>query len=542
MQRNRDSSASTEPGVGVEDGAVLNDIGAIPGTEQTAHLGDRTQRSFKMTDMTIRTLEGPTKALAPDTKLHAAKPATIVSHAGSLQPWENAIELLLTHRGNPSVEIERALAEDPHCVFGHCLRAAVIVRADAGAERSKVATSVAAIEALCPDIDDPARRHAAAARAWLEGDPALAVERYGGIVIDWPRDIVALVVAHALDFRLGRRRMMQDRIAQVLPEWDATLPGYASVLAMYAFALEENGQYRRAEKIARRALGLDPRHLGAIHVVVHVMEMQGRAREGLAFLAATESAWVEGTGFSVHLAWHRALLQLDADDPVTALATYDTQIANGRASEMSDLADASALLWRLELRNMEVGGRWRQLANHWEAQVLSGARPFYVVHAMMAFAAAGRATAIKRVFAALPSTNGNALSPVLSEGALAPLFCEALLAFSRSDYAACVTWLEHVRYIAHRCGGSLAQCDLIHLTFTEAALRARRARLARALVAERTAQKPASRLNWLLQQRLAMIPNRMYETGSSAGLSFRGWGRPKPLHALPTPQWGADRS
>jgi hypothetical protein len=34
-----------------------------------------------------------------------------------------------------------------------------------------------------------------------------------------------------------------------------------------------------------------------------------------------------------------------------------------------------------------------------------------------------------------------------------------------------------VRHIAHRCGGSLAQCDLIHLTFTEAALRARRARL-----------------------------------------------------------------
>jgi hypothetical protein len=39
--------------------------------------------------------------------------------------------------------------------------------------------------------------------------------------------------------------------------------------------------------------------------------MQGRAREGLAFLATTESAWIEGTGFSVHLAWHRALFHLD---------------------------------------------------------------------------------------------------------------------------------------------------------------------------------------------------------------------------------------
>src|SRR5262249_148885 len=56
---------------------------------------------------------------------------------------------------------------------------------------------------------------------------------------------------------------------------------------------------------------IDPGHPGAIHVVTHVLEMRGRAREGLAFLAATESAWAEGTGFSVHLAWHRALFQLD---------------------------------------------------------------------------------------------------------------------------------------------------------------------------------------------------------------------------------------
>src|SRR6516225_8517301 len=79
------------------------------------------------------------------------------------------------------------------------------------------------------------------------------------------------------------------------------------------------------------------------------------------------------------------------------------------------------------------------------------------------------------------------------------------LAFARKDYAACVEWMTRVRHIAHRCGGSLAQCDLIHLTFTEAALRARKARLAHALVAERTAKKPGSRLNRWLQQRLQMM-------------------------------------
>ena len=203
-------------------------------------------------------------------------------------------------------------------------------------------------------------------------------------------------------------------------------------------------------------------------------------------------AWIEGTGFSVHLAWHRALFHLDLNHPESALATYDSQIANARALGMSVLADASALLWRLQLRNIDVSGRWRVLADRWEMQTLAGARPFYVVHAMMAFAAAGRAAAAARVFEALPHTDTGGTSLSLPEDALASPFCQAVLAFARSDYAACVEWLTRVRHIAHRCGGSLAQCDLIHLTFTEAALRARKSRLARALVADKRNQRTDS--------------------------------------------------
>jgi hypothetical protein len=59
--------------------------------------------------------------------------------------------------------------------------------------------------------------------------------------------------------------------------------------------------------------------------------------------------------------------------------------------------------------------------------------------------------------------------------------CKALLAFAHNDYVRCVEWLTRVHHIAHRCGGSLAQCDLIHLTLTEAAFRARKVNLARAL-------------------------------------------------------------
>lgn len=162
--------------------------------------------------------------------------STDKSDTGLLARSKRVLELMLTSRGNPLVEIDRVLADDPQFIFANCLRAALIVRTDHDAARSKLVVSVTAIEKNCADKDDRARRHASAPRAWLEGDQAVAAERYGAILIDWPRDILALAVVHALDFRLGQRRMLRDRVAQVVPEWDETVPGYASILAMYASA------------------------------------------------------------------------------------------------------------------------------------------------------------------------------------------------------------------------------------------------------------------------------------------------------------------
>jgi tetratricopeptide (TPR) repeat protein len=431
-----------------------------------------------------------------------AKSSYVEKEAGSRRRYENALEALLTNRGDLSRDVDQLLADDPQYILGHCLRAGLIVRGDDAGARSKLMESVNVIEAARTASDDPARYHASAARAWFDGNQALALERYGSILVDFPRDILALAVAHALDFRLGQRRMLRDRIAQVLPEWHAAVSGYASVLAMYAFGLEENGQYRRAEKMARRALAADPRHPGAIHVVAHVMEMQGRAWEGLKFLAATESAWMDAPSISVHLAWHRALFHLDTDDPRSALEVYDAQIAMSQA--VPGLADASALLWRLELRNTRVGNRWRLLADRWELQTLTGVRPFYIVHAMMTFAASGRTAAAQRIFDLLSHFEKNSAAASYREDVLMLPLCKALLAFAHGDYAGCVELLRHVHHIAHRCGGSLAQCDLIHLTLAEAALRANKANLARALVADRTEKKkPSSRFNRRLQQRLA---------------------------------------
>lgn len=100
---------------------------------------------------TIMTTAGSAKTLWQRRAHHAATPAIATAQTNSLQRCERALDMLLTQRGDAFAEVERVLSDDPGCVFGHCLRAALIVRADSGAPRSALAASIAAIEAACPD-------------------------------------------------------------------------------------------------------------------------------------------------------------------------------------------------------------------------------------------------------------------------------------------------------------------------------------------------------------------------------------------------------
>ena len=59
-------------------------------------------------------------------------------------------------------------------------------------------------------------------------------------------------------------------------------------------------QYPEAEAAALRALAIQPKDGWAVHAAVHVMEMQGRIDEGIAFLSSREADWAPGNGFAYH--------------------------------------------------------------------------------------------------------------------------------------------------------------------------------------------------------------------------------------------------
>jgi tetratricopeptide (TPR) repeat protein len=196
-----------------------------------------------------------------------------------LQCFEQALASLFRSDGNALPAIERALEHDPAFTSGHCLRAGALVLA--GADAPALAASIAAIEGNA-SANERERRHAAAARHWLDGNAARAARLYGALLRDYPRDRVALLLAHGFDFRLGRRDMLRDRIARVLPHWEPGDREYGYVLAMYAFGLEETGNYDFALAAAHKALELVPDSAAAIHVIAHVLEMRGPPDQGIA--------------------------------------------------------------------------------------------------------------------------------------------------------------------------------------------------------------------------------------------------------------------
>ncbi len=423
------------------------------------------------------------------------------SNPKSLARYEQALDLIHGYFVDPMVVLDAALAEDPDFVMAHCMRAGYAILFGDSAVQPQLRAAVEAGEARLALANDRERRHLAAARAWLDGEFALGVRRYGETLEYYPRDSLALQLAHVGDFFLGQSSLLRDRIAQVLPFWDASVPGYGYLLGMHAFGLEECAEYARAEESGRRALENNARDAWAVHAVAHVMEMQGRHADGIEWLNSRSADWAPDNAFAIHNWWHLALYHLDLSDHARVLELYDQRIRAQPSPYALDMVDATALLWRLHLRGVDVGARWQELATSWERTLDDGFYAFNDVHAMMSFVAADRRASMLKLLGTLERrAHGQGTNAMMTRQVGLPL-CNALAAFAEGRYAPALDTLLEVRTIANRFGGSHAQRDLIHLTAVETAHRAGRNRLSFALASERTSSKPTSPFNMMLAAR-----------------------------------------
>ena len=217
-------------------------------------------------------------------------------------------------------------------------------------------------------------------------------------------------------------------------------------------------------------MALNPADLWSTHAVAHVLEMQGRQEEGIAWLTGLAPHWAAGNNLVHHLWWHRGMMHLGRGDNAAMLELYDTRFRN-LASPLTqaqpdlyiDLQNAVSALYRLQHLGVDVGRRWHELADHAQARIGDCLSAFTLPHFMMALLADHRLDAAAQMIGAMRTFGAGPddSAPVVAEVAVPLAEAMLLVAHGRSADA-----LSRVRPVLARLpelGGSHAQQEVLSL-------------------------------------------------------------------------------
>ena len=393
-----------------------------------------------------------------------------------------------------------ARAADPRCAMAGVFGAYLSLMSSEAASVGDARDALAGVAGEPGTVTPREQAHLAAAGQWVAGDMAGAGAILADVSLRWPRDLLALFVGHQIDFFTGDAVSLRDRIGRALWAWTPDDPSFGFVQGMYAFGLEESNLYGLSEDVAQGAVAINPDDVWGIHAMVHTREMQGRIAQGIAFMRDREEDWSSGNFLSVHNSWHYALYLLEGGDVAGALAIYDRVLHHDGSQDVAlELVDASSLLWRLHLEGEAVGDRWGSLAQAWGRQLTPGYYPFNDVHAAMAFIGAGeleRGRALVSDLEAVVEKGDRGTTSWVMTNTVGLPVCRGLVAFGNGDYVRVIDELWPVRTRLHEFGGSHAQRDAVERTLLEAAIRARRSDVARALVNERLGVRERSTYAW----------------------------------------------
>jgi tetratricopeptide (TPR) repeat protein len=421
--------------------------------------------------------------------------------------FDRTVEHYLKFHADMPALVGQMLAADPHFVMAHCFKGYLLLSASNPAFEAEIAATLAAAEAGAPTAIERERQHVAAFAAWAGG----ALDRSFGIwrqLLDaHPTDLLAVRICDTSWFRHGQTAKILEQADRLAPRWSPELPGYDLFRTIWAFAHEEAGDTAGAERAVDEAIAQDRTNYFAHHVKAHVLEMECRPREGRDWLASQTAHWSLGNQLIHHLWWHRALMELELGELDAVLESYDQNIRNldepmtrATPDHFIDLQNAPAVLWRLEQMGVDVGDRWRELADKAEARIGHVGHPLLVPHLMMALAATGRGEAAERFLDALREAAADtALWTAPAIGDVILPACEAALAHRRGDYARVVDLLAPRREQIRLLGGSNAQRDLFTQMLVDAAMNTSRRDIVAVVIAHETrtrASPPAARAGY----------------------------------------------
>lgn len=398
--------------------------------------------------------------------------------AEAASAFDRVIAGYLGYRADMPARMRALLDADPQMPMAQLLRGYFAMLSYKQASVPEARAAADAARALSTHATPRERLHLAALESWIDGMPDRAAVLWEQILLEHPHDILAFRLAHFVTFWLGRPDRMLASVLSTQPRWSTDMPGYGALLGCRCFAMEECGHYTEAEAAGREAIELDPGDLWAAHGVAHVLEMQGRRGEGIAWIEGLAGNWHGANNLQHHLFWHAAMFHLEHGDTGRVLTLYDERFRNLASPLVQavpdlyiDLQNAASMLFRLTRQGVDVGGRWGELADLAEARIGDCLSGFTLPHLMMALAASGRHGAAERMLAAMADfAGGNSTNAALVRDYALPVSA-AVAAHGREEYAQAVALMRPALSGMYRLGGSHAQQDVLEQVFLDSALK-----------------------------------------------------------------------
>ena len=340
----------------------------------------------------------------------------------------------------------------------------LFVQAHTVADHRRAAEIVQHLEALL--VGDPGllnereRAHLGALTLIVAGQTDAAADAFDALLAKWPTDLLAVRLAHFVLFNRGR---LDDMLASVVRSSDAwgDLPFRSYLDGMRAFTLEEMGEYRQAEAIGRAAVEVDPTDLWSVHAVVHVLEMEARTAEGVAWFEARDDQFTGA--FARHLWWHHAIIHLRTGDHRRLLELYDTRVQPGQALDGLSLTNAIDGLARLEFAGVDVGDRWTALLDAAQYRIGYHDHPFNDSHYAYALVRAGAPDRARDLLDGMAAwrERGTTAAGVIELVGLDT--ATAMAALAGGDHSTAASLLSQRRGDRWQLGGSHAQRRLFDL-------------------------------------------------------------------------------
>lgn len=318
---------------------------------------------------------------------------------------------------------------------------------------------------------DRERLFAAAVENWAARDYARALAALEELTLRWPADLCAVKWGQYHAFNLGDQPAML-RFAERARIVFEDRP-YAH--GMIAFALEQNHRLEEAEEEGIRATEIALDDAWAHHAVAHVMETQGRAKDGARWLDHCAHTWEKkGVFIRDHNWWHAALFRLALGRYEEALAIYDKRLWGAWPEFPQEQIGAVSMLWRFEMRGIDVGDRWAPVVDQVRRRAGEHILAFHDLHYLYALARAGAPGEADAFFASLTRCAESAAEPSKSFWRETGLpAAEAVRSFATADYASAAERFAAALPHLERVGGSHAQRHLFIEAYECAAASAR---------------------------------------------------------------------